>query len=62
MRLQIQRLWIQTMQENTIAHIIVGTGRTVFIRKYFFSQQTPFLLLITQIVCQQNIKREYLSF
>ena len=55
MRLQIQRLWIQTMQENTIAHIIVGTGRTVFIRKYFFSQQTPFLLLITQIVCQQNI-------
>ena len=55
MRLQIQRLWIQTMQENTIAHIIVGTGRTVFIRKYFFSQQTPFLLLLTQIVCQQNI-------
>ena len=55
MRLQIQRLWIQTMQENTIAHIIVGTGRTVFIRKYFFSQLTPFLLLITQIVCQQNI-------
>jgi hypothetical protein len=50
MRLQIQRLWIQTMQENTIAHIIVGTGRTVFIRKYFFSQQTPFLLLITQNV------------
>ena len=42
-------------RENTIAHIIVGTGRTVFIRKYFFSQQTPFLLLITQIVCQQNI-------
>jgi len=55
MRLQIQRFRIQTMQENTIAHIIVGTGRTVFIRKYFFSQQTPFLLLITQIVCQQNI-------
>ena len=55
MRLQIQCLWIQTMQENTIAHIIVGTGRTVFIRKYFFSQQTPFLLLITQIVCLQNI-------
>ena len=55
MRLQIQRFRIQTMQENTIAHIIVGTGRTIFIRKYFFSQQTPFLLLITQIVGQQNI-------
>ena len=42
MRLQIQRLWIQTMQENTIAHIIVGTGRTVFIRKYFFFPANAF--------------------
>ena len=55
MRLQIQRLWIQTMQENTIAHIILGPGRTVFIRQYFFSQQTPFHHQLTKIVCQQNI-------
>lgn len=55
MRLQIQRLWIQTMQENTIAHIIVGTGGPYSLGNTSFPQQTPFLLLITQIVCQQNI-------
>ncbi len=44
------------MKNDTIPHIIIGcVPEEIRIRKNFFSQQTAFLLLISQVVLQQDI-------